>query len=637
MKEAQTSIPEMPKPVPLSVSTLQGAWGLLQRALALVGIATPLACDVLKTVEPPVPSAVESELPAEVVTALEAAARGEPFIDDIHPQTSKTGRPLSPAQQGFDVRHYALDLRVWPEERRIEGSVAVRFRAVRKTRILEFDLDPDLTIDRAVLESEQLTIDRIEDRFRISLPTLLSPGEERTVQIYYGGKPHVALAPPWHGGFVWSEVNGVPWFATAVQTEGCDLWWPCKDSYEDKPEEGVSVSVAAPRGIKVASIGILSDVEEGSDGFDTWRWATRHPITGYAVAINGGPFEQIELEYDGVNGQRYPVQFWALSGHAEQAEALLHSDALPDLAFFERMLGPYPWGDEKVGFVETPHLGMEHQTINGYGEQYQRGKHGFDQLLHHELAHEWFGNLMTHRRPQDAWLHEGYASYMQAVYAEERVGMMGYYDRMFDAYKGNEHCDPVVNPAVGDVGEAFDNRDIYTKGAWLLHTLRRYIGGDAFWAGTRRLIYDTAEPWSLTYPIQARYRTTEDFIRIMSEESGADIAWLVQVYLFEAGMPRLLVTRDAATYRLEWSVPGDRSFPMPVTVEVEGERFVVAMTAGEASVVVPEGARVLVDPDNDLLRDLPIIGDCSEQTSEQINHNIERFTRMARDYGWRRD
>ena len=618
----------------LSATRSQRVWALLQRALALGSMVTLLACGVSKTVETPLSPA---ELPAAVLAALEAAARGESFIDDLHPQTSKTGRPLSPAQQSFDVRHYALNLRVRPEERRLEGSIAVRFRVVQETPILEFDLDPDLAIDKVTLGTEKLTIDRREDRFQISLPAPLSVGAEKTVHIYYSGRPHVALAPPWHGGFIWSEVNGVPWFATAVQTEGCDLWWPCKDSYEDKPEEGVAVSVAAPRGIKIASIGRLINVEEGDDGFDTWHWATRHPIAGYAVAINGGPFESIELGYDGVNGQRYPVQFWVLSEHTEQAQTLLHSDALPALAFFERMLGPYPWGDEKLGFVETPHLGMEHQTINGYGEQYQRGEHGFDQLLHHELAHEWFGNVMTHRRPQDAWLHEGYASYMQAVYAEERVGMMGYYDRMFDAYKNNEHCDPVVNPAVSDVGEAFDNRDIYTKGAWLLHTLRRYIGEDAFWAGTRRLIYDTAEPWSLTYPIQTRYRTTDDFIRIMGEESGIDIAWLVEAYLFEAAMPRLVVTRDGVTYRLKWSVTGDRAFPMPVTVDVDGARSVLTLSAGEASVTVPEGARVRIDPDNDLMRDLPIIGDCSEQTSKQIKHNIERFTRMARDYGWRRD
>jgi aminopeptidase N len=576
------------------------------------------------------------DLAPEVVSALEAAARGEAFEDDLHPDTAKTGKALSALQQAFDVRHYTLSLRVMPETRSIEGTLAVRLRALEDLDTIEMDLDPDLDVQGAALGDAEGTVTRTEDSFTVTLPQPLAAGETATVTIAYGGQPHVALAPPWHGGFVWSEVDGTPWFATAVQTEGCDLWWPCKDTYADKPEEGVEVAITAPRGVKVASVGTLEGVEEGEDGFDTWRWVSRHPYTGYAVAINGGPYELIEESYTGVNGTTYPIQFWALAKNADKARELVRSDVFADLAFFERLVGPYPWGDEKVGFVETPHLGMEHQTINGYGEQYKRGKHGFDQLLHHELAHEWFGNVMTHRRPQDAWLHEGYGAYMQSVYAEETTGAMGYFDRMYGAYTNNEHCLPVVNPAAEDVGEAFDNRDIYTKGAWLLHTLRRYIGEEAFWAGTRRLVFGTTEPWSLSYPIEARYRTTEDFIRIMSEEAGEDIAWIVETYLYEAGMPELLVQRGEDRLDLAWKVPGDRAFPMPVTVDVDGERVRVVVGEGGASLPVTSRARVIVDPDSDILRDLPIIGDCDEQTDAQVQYNIDRYTRMAREYGWRR-
>ena len=187
------------------------------------------------------------------------------------------------------------------------------------------------------------------------------------------------------------------------------------------------------------------------------------------------------------------------------------------------------------------------------------------------------------------------------------------------------------------MGEAFDNRDIYTKGAWMLHTLRNYIGEDAFWAGTRRLVYDTAEPWALTYPIETRYRTTEDFIRIMSEEAGEDVAWLVETYLRETGMPELRTTRAGGRLTLEWSVPGGRPFPMPVTVSVDGQETVVEISSDPGSLDVADTARVIIDPDSKILRALPIIGDCAEQTDAQIDYNIERFTRMAKEYGWRRD
>jgi len=615
---------------------------LLQRLVVnAVLIAILIGCTAETTSENAAPStAPESQdaaPPPEVVAALEAAARGEPFADDVHPETAKTGKAMSLVQRAFDVKRYALSIRVMPATRSIEGTVDVMFEALEPLEAIELDLDPDLDIHGATLAEVALAVTRDEDSFTVALPERLDAGARSTVSISYGGKPHVALAPPWHGGFVWSEVEGTPWFATAVQTEGCDLWWPCKDTFADKPDEGVEVAIAAPRGVKVASIGMLADVQEGDDGFDTWNWTSRHPYAGYAIAINGGPYELVERDYKGINGTTYPVQFWALPKNADKARKLIDTDALPDLEFFERMIGPYPWGDEKVGFVETPHLGMEHQTINGYGEQYKRGKHGFDQLLHHELAHEWFGNVMTHGRPEDSWLHEGYAAYLQSVYAEETIGKMGYFDRMYGAYEYNNHCLPVVNPDVVDVSEAFDNRDIYTKGAWMLHTLRNYIGEDAFWAGTRRLIYDTVEPWSLTYPIKSRYRTTEDFIRIMSEEAGQDVAWLVETYLREAGMPKLNTSRANGQLVLEWSVPGDRPFPMPVSVSVDGEITVVEVSTEAGTLAVHDAARVIIDPDSKILRDLPIIGDCSEQTESQVDRNIERFTRMAKEYGWRRN
>jgi aminopeptidase N len=258
--------------------------------------------------------------------------------------------------------------------------------------------------------------------------------------------------------------------------------------------------------------------------------------------------------------------------------------------------------------------------------------------LHHELAHEWFGNLMTHARPEDSWLHEGYAAYMQSVYAEETIGKMGYFERMYGAYVNNEHCLPVVDPDVEDVGEAFDNRDIYTKGAWMLHTLRNFIGEDAFWAGTRRLVYGTAEPWTLSYPIEPRYRSTRDFVRIMSEEAGQDVAWLIETYLREVGMPELKTSRANGRLDLEWSVPGGRPFPMPVTVSVNGEVTVVEMSSeAGGSLLVPDAARLIIDPDSEILRALPIIGDCAEQTKAQVNYNIERYTRMAKEYGWSRN
>ena len=198
----------------------------------------------------------DNGLPPGVNEALVSAARGEPFEDDVHPETARTGKPMTPIQAAFDVRHYRLSLRVMPDTRTIDGTLDVTFAALEELDAIELDLDPRLDIHGARLDGEALEVTRDEDSFIVALPVTMEAGARATVSVDYGGKPHIAKAPPWHGGFVWSEVDGTPWFATAVQGEGCDLWWPCKDTFADKPDEGVRVSVAAPKGVTVATVGV---------------------------------------------------------------------------------------------------------------------------------------------------------------------------------------------------------------------------------------------------------------------------------------------------------------------------------------------------------------------------------------------
>ena len=149
--------------------------------------------------------------------------------------------------------------------------------------------------------------------------------------------------------------------------------------------------------------------------------------------------------------------------------------------------------------------------------------------------------------------------------------------------------------------------------------------------------YGPAEPWDLPYPIPFRYRSTDEFIEIMSEEAGEDVSWLVETYLKEVGMPELKQKREDGRLTLSWEVPGGRPFPMPVEVSVNGVVSEVRITSDSGSIRAPAMARVIVDPDSKIMRALPIIGDCEEQTDTQVQHNIDRFTRMAGEYGWTRD
>ncbi len=529
----------------------------------------------------------------------------------LDPRTANTGGLLTASERATDVISYDLTLELFPKKRSIRGSGTAQLRAIEPTTIVELQLDSRFTISEVRVDGLAMKFQRDGGSIMVELRQPLDAGEESSVTVDYSGKPWVAKRAPWDGGFVWSKTpDGQPWIATAVQSEGCDLWWPCKDHFADKPER-MTMHVTVPAGLSAALNGVLESTDKLADGRRTFHWVVTRPISDYNVSLNVGPFERIETSFESVNGTKVPIEFWTLKSSLEKARKLIDEDLRQQIEWFERTLGPYPWGDEKLGLVETPHLGMEHQTLNAYGNKFKRDNHGFDWLLQHELSHEWFGNLMTHKRSNDAWLHEGFGNYMQPAYSLHRFGKAAYLHRMYQGYLRLENCDPVVPEGDPTSDEAFTG-DIYTKGMWVLHTLRRQIGDDAFWRATRRLLYDTATPWELSYPIEPVYRSTEDFVRFVNEEAGRDLTWMFDVYLREADLPALEISRADDNLKLVWNVPGGHEFPMPVLVEVDGTLHQVSMEDGSGWLPVAQDAHVVIDPDMAVLRRLPIIGSCEE-------------------------
>ncbi|MEO1657849.1 MAG: M1 family metallopeptidase [Pseudomonadota bacterium] len=532
---------------------------------------------------------------------------------ELHPQTRVSGGTLTELQQAYDVRHYRLELSVDPDAESIAGTLSVRLTALAELDVVELDLDPRFVLGPASHAGQAISAERDQNKVRLQLSAPLAPGETATVSLSYEGAPHVAENAPWDGGFVWSKAgDGQPWFATAVQGRGCDLWWPCKDHFGDKPDEGLDLIVTVPDPLVVAMNGVLID-EKRTDGLATYHWRTPSPHTGYAVALNAGPYTVIEDVFVSRDGSTLPIVFYALPENADKARTLIETDAKPHLAFFEDLVGPYPWREEKVGFVETPHLGMEHQTINAYGWGYKSDEHGFDWLLHHELSHEWFGNAMTHAAPEDVWLHEGYGMYMQPLYTEATLGAAAYRHHMYETYLRLENCNPAVVPDTPHVEAAIGNPDVYAKGAWMLHTLRWLVGEEVLWRATRRLVYGTAEPWD-GYEKLPGYRSTEDFIAILSDEAGRDLGDIVRAYLYRAQLPKLEVGRADDEVRLAWEDTGPYRFEMPVPVVLDGQSLTVSMEGGSGVLAAPASAELEIDPDMLILRDLPIIKPCKNKS-----------------------
>ncbi|MBD8899068.1 M1 family metallopeptidase [Rhodanobacter sp. DHG33] len=554
-------------------------------------------------------------------TAFAHADTTPPSQPPLTALTKDSGTPEPAEQKRVHFDHAELHIAVHPDTQSIDGKATLTFSALEATDVLMVDLDRNLPVSAISVDGHALAASawsNPEGRLRIQLPQAVAKGSKVSATITYGGKPHVAKKAPWDGGFVWSHTkDGQPWVGSAVEGEGCDLFWPCVDQPDGKPDL-VDLYVNVPKPLVAPGNGVLVGVsDEGSTS--TYHWRAKHPTT-YAISINVGPYKELTGEYKSRYGNTIPLQYWYMSGEEKQAKALF-AEFPRMLEFFEAKVGPYPWGDEKMGVVETPYEGMEHQTINAYGNNYAKDGTGFDWLLQHEFSHEWFGNQMTNANWDDMWLHEGFATLMQPLYAQYLDGDAEYYAWINRLRMMIANRYPVVSgtqrteEAVYDESRGGPGQDIYNKGALMLQTLQHLIGDKAFYDSTRELVYGRPDPKPGNF--QPQYRTTADFMRIVNQVTGKNYDWFFKVYLYQAALPKLDVQRHGDTLDLTWQAPDKLPFPMPVEVQVDDTVHTVAMDGGHGSLAVPASALVTIDPHSVLLRDEPRITEFQQWMKQQ--------------------
>ncbi len=528
--------------------------------------------------------------------------KGKPPLSE---RTKRSGGERPPEQRALRFDSADLSFVVLPDARRLEGHATLQFTAEAPVSRIILDLDSNLVVRSVGFNRAPLSPDRIErPDGQVIVNRSLRAGERATVDIFYDGTPHVAVRAPWDDGMVWSKTpDGRSWFATTAQGYGCDLFWPCLDFPTGEPAIA-TLHITVPKGLKAPSNGRLLGVDTLPDGRTSWHWRVKRPNT-YGIALNVGPYEEISGTYKSRFSNVIPMFYWHLPGERAKAEALF-AEFAPTLDFFEEMIGPYPFADEKLGVVETPHLGMEHQTINAYGNNYAKAIEGFDWLFQHEFAHEWFANQLTARDWDDFWLHEGFGTYMQPLYGEWREGDARYAAMMQTQRASIANKAPIVSGRSRTAEQVYEaeqggpGQDIYYKASWMLHTLRHLIGDKAFFDATRLSVYGRVDPKPGNFA--PRFGTTPEFEANVAAVTGQDYRWFFDVYLRQAALPELVEQRRGDTLALEWKAPGGGAFPLPVEVRVGAQRHTVAMTGGRGTLAIPAGAHVVVDPHARLLK-----------------------------------
>ena len=513
----------------------------------------------------------------------------------IKNQMLDSGGVLRPLMAAYDVRHYALEVSVDPHEKSLRGVNRVTVETKAVLDHFEIHLDDRLEVESIQVDGAPADFDHDDGFVLVELPIPWRTGDRHQVTISYHGRPKTGLRPPWIDGFVWSETSsGQPWVGVTGEGDGGDNWWPCKDHPSDEPDEGMDIALTVPEGLVGLSNGRPMGETINTDGTVTTNWRVGFPINNYCVTVNIGPYEPVEIAYAGVDGSlNETLVFWAIPGAVEDARQMWQQ--MPRiLAVLGNRFGEYPFIADKFWVAHAPYFGMEHQTIIAYGADFTDNDFGFDMLLLHEVAHEWWGNKITASDWGDFWIHEGFASYAEALFVLDTDGEARYLDYMQVLRARMTNRAPLVKGSNLTSIDAY-SPDIYGKGAWVLHMLRFILGEEVM----AEILWRFADG---DHPEACRFVTTQDFIDQVGEVSGRQLDWFWQRYLYTAELPTWKLTRvqdgGADRIEIEWNDP---SFEMPLPVEVGGQRRLIAMPGGRAEFQVDAGTEVAVDPDSEVL------------------------------------
>lgn len=476
---------------------------------------------------------------------------------------------ITPERAWWDVTFYDLHVNVNPADSTIRGTNHITYHVIDNPVRMQIDLQEPLHIDRVVQNGTELSFEREGSVYWIDTPRNLDVGSTQTILIEWSGNPRVAPNPPWDGGFQWAyDENGYPWIATSNQGLGASVWWPNKDHQTEEPDS-MGIHITVPDEIINVSNGRLIDQVSNGDGTTTWSWFVNNPINNYNVAVNAGNYVNFSETMEGEKGT-LDIDYWVLEQNLEAAQEQF-KQTIPMLECFEHWFGPYPFYEDSYKLVETPHLGMEHQSAIAYGNRFMNGYRGndpsrtgwgleFDFILIHETGHEWFGNNMTTVDLADMWIHEGFTNYSENIYVECMFGTQAGAEYVIGTRRGIGNQSTIIgNYDVNDQGSG----DMYSKGGNLLHTVRQIFGNDEAWRQTLR---------DMNRVYWHEIVTSEKIERFINQRTAYDLTPVFDQYLRHTAIPLLeyYIGENEIHYRWRADV---EDFDMPVRVRITDEGY----------------------------------------------------------------
>ena len=510
----------------------------------------------------------------------------------IHRQMSAR----SSASNWFDVTYYKLDLNIFTQPDYLSGKVTIAgICKQNNSQLLSFDLTNTMRVDSVQVNGLGNIFVQRSSSFEITLDRPYQSGEKLSVDIYYQGTPVASGL----GSFSFNAHNSVPWIFSLSEPFGARDWWPCKDSPSDKADS-VDIVVTCDSIYKVGSQGILVSVVNNGSGRSTHHWKSRYPIASYLISIAITNYVQFSNWYRYSPTDSMEVLNYVLPEHYAEAFQTLPK-TIDMLTIFSNVFGQYPFINEKYGHAEFTGGGMEHQTMTSLGR--------YDEdIIAHELAHQWFGDMITCRSWSDLWLNEGFAEYSTGIYREKKYGVASF----------RTYMDPILQTAVSargmvgkpdtaNPGALFNFALMYAKGASVLHMLRHVLGDSVFF----RAMHAYANDPKLKYSTA----TTNDFQLVCETVSNKDLDYFFQEWIYGENTPTYQYfwswndAGDSSALSVTIKQPSDRTnpafFTMPLDLRIKSAVLDTTVTvfnnAVEQTFTIPLRTKplsVLLDPDN---------------------------------------
>ncbi|MDD2890362.1 MAG: M1 family aminopeptidase [bacterium] len=454
------------------------------------------------------------------------------YVDTKSEFNTKYANFKSDSTHTFDVLLYKLDVYFPMNSRTLEGLCHIDAKSMENgLDSLSLDVN-NLTIDSVKVNNSSANFSIIPDseELRIKCGQTFNTGDSFGVDVFYKGSPT-------YGYYYYSDFPETTAY-TVTEPWGSRYWFPCFDEPWDKADNGCEINITVPKGFVASSNGLLIGVDTSGNRV-TYHWKETHPISTYLMAATASKFATFSDWYhpssDSIESKYYIYRVDSAQAH------IAFENVVDMMTFFSSKFGDYPFS--KYGMVAVSHFGggMEHQTMTTIARSWITDVE--EQGIAHELAHMWWGDMITCSDWKNIWINEGFATYSEALYTEYKYGEQDFKDEMaLNAYyyfhRDSTERFPIYNPKY-----LFDGGIVYRKASWVLHMLR-YLTGD-----------------SLFYSILQNYYTafkygnasTEDFKNVSESTSGMELDWFFNEWIYGQGHPKY-------TWSWSYNTPNDTSY-----------------------------------------------------------------------------